>query len=151
MNFEEMVERAVNAKAKMGLRSNTMVRDSDIHCPKGYHPSNSTGLKVQTKGIIVKESKPKKSKLKESKLAKGKNPALPRSKSIKPGKISRTNKKSEYLKKKRDRKNNTSATRDNANGVEGGEKKRNDRDNGRCYNCQKKGHFLKNCPKAPKN
>ena len=32
-NFEEMVQRAVNLEAKVGLRSIIMVRDSDIYCP----------------------------------------------------------------------------------------------------------------------
>ena len=46
MDFEEMVQRAVNAEAKAGLRSSTMVRDSDIRCPKDHRPSNSTVAKV---------------------------------------------------------------------------------------------------------
>ena len=82
-----------------------------IACPK---------TKVQTQGSTAKESKPKESRLKDSKLANGKTPALPRTNE--PGKTSRQDKKKEYLKKKRDRKNSTPATKDNA--IEG-EKKRN--------------------------
>ena len=48
MNFEEMVQKAVNVEAKTGLRSSTMVRDSDICCPEDHRPSNNTTLKVQT-------------------------------------------------------------------------------------------------------
>ena len=33
IDFEEMVQKAVNAEAKAGLRSSAMVQDSDIHCP----------------------------------------------------------------------------------------------------------------------
>ena len=47
MNLEEMMQKAVNAEAKTSLRSSTMVRDSDVHCPKGYHPSHNISLKVQ--------------------------------------------------------------------------------------------------------
>ena len=100
-----------------------MVWDSDICWPRGYWFSNNTASKVQIQGTIAKESKPKKSSLKKLKLAKRKNPALPRSESTEPGKTSRTNKKREYFKKKRDQKNNTPATGDNANAVEGGKKK----------------------------
>ena len=48
IDFEEMVQRAVNAEAKAGLRSSAMVRDSDIRCPQGHRPSNNTASKVQT-------------------------------------------------------------------------------------------------------
>ena len=125
MNFEEIVQRAVNAETKVGLRSSTMVRNSDIRCPKNYRFSNSTALKVQTQGTIVKKSKPEKSKPKELKLAKGKNSALPHSESTEPGKISHIDKKREYLKKNRDQKNNILATGDNTNVVEGDKKKWN--------------------------
>ena len=55
-DFEEMVQRAVNAEVKASLRSSTMVRDSDIRCPRDHHPSNSTALKVQTQGTTAKDS-----------------------------------------------------------------------------------------------
>ena len=48
VNFEEMVQRAVNAEAKAGLKSTTMIQNSDIRCPRGYRPSNNTTSKVQT-------------------------------------------------------------------------------------------------------
>lgn len=51
--------------------------------------------------------------------------ALSRPESAKPDKIFCINKKKKYLKKKRDRKNTTPVTRDNANAIKGGEKKRN--------------------------
>ena len=48
MNFEEMVQKAVNAEVKAGLQSSTIVQDLDIRYPKGHCPSNSTASKVQT-------------------------------------------------------------------------------------------------------
>ena len=48
IDFKEMVQKAVNAEAKAGLRSSTMVRESDAHCPRGYRPSHNTSSKVQT-------------------------------------------------------------------------------------------------------
>ena len=146
MNFEKMVQIAVNAKAKAGLRSSTMVRELDARCPRGHHPSHNTSSKVHTQGTTAKEPRTEESRSKEAKLTDG----PPRSEYAEPGKTSRTNKRREYLekkKKKRDRKNNTPATGDNANEV--GEKKKKGDD--RCYNCQKKGHFSRNCPEPPKN
>ena len=63
MDFEEMVQRAVNAETKAGLRSSSMVRDSDIRCPRGHRPSNSTATKVQTQE--TKDSHPEEPKVKE--------------------------------------------------------------------------------------
>ena len=55
-NFEEMVQRAVNAEANASLRSSTMVRDSDVRCLKGHRPSYNTFSKVQTQGSSHKDS-----------------------------------------------------------------------------------------------
>ena len=50
MNFKEMVQRAVNAEPKSGLKSSIMVWDSDTHCPRDYRPSHNTSSKMQTQG-----------------------------------------------------------------------------------------------------
>ena len=136
MDFEEIVQRTVNAEAKADLRSSIMVRESDARCPRGYYPSHNTSLKVQTQETTAKEPRTKESRPKEAKLTNGKNLALPHSKSAEPGKTSCTDKRREYLEKKkqkRDRKNNTPATEDNPNAIEVGEKKK--RGNNRYYNC----------------
>ena len=68
MDFEEMVQRAVNAEVKAGLRSSTMVWDLDIYCPRGHRPSNNTTSKMQTQGTTAKDSfRPEKPKAKEIK------------------------------------------------------------------------------------
>ena len=46
IDFEEMVQSAVNAEAKAGLRSSTMVRELDARCPRGHCPSHNTSSKV---------------------------------------------------------------------------------------------------------
>ena len=46
MDFEEMVQKTVNAKAKVGLWSSTMIQDSDARCLRDYCPSNSTVSKI---------------------------------------------------------------------------------------------------------
>ena len=67
MNFEEMVQRAVNIEAKAGLKSSTMVRDLDACCPRGHRLSHNTSSKVQTQGSKdssrSEEAKPKDPKL----------------------------------------------------------------------------------------
>ena len=50
MGFEEMVQKAVNAEAKAGLRSSTIVQDSDVRCPRGHRPSHNTSSNMQTQG-----------------------------------------------------------------------------------------------------
>ena len=77
MDFEEMVQRAVNAEAKAGLRSSTMVRESDAHCPKGHRPSHNTASKMQTQGTSAKEPRPEESRIKEAKPAEEKAPVPP--------------------------------------------------------------------------
>ena len=102
-----------------------MVRDLDIHCPKGHCYSNIifTVSKGQTQEITIKKPCIKESKLKMLKLAKSKALILSCLKFTKPGKTFHIDKKKEYLKIKRDRKNMTLATRDQANTVKAGEKK----------------------------
>ena len=61
------MQKTVNIEAKIGLRSNTMVWNLDIYCPKSHCLSNSTAVKVQTKKTTVKELYPKKTKTKDLK------------------------------------------------------------------------------------
>ena len=145
MDFEEMVQRTVNAKAKTGLKSSTMVQESDIHCPSGHRPSHNTSLKVQTQETTTKKPRPKESRLKKAKLTNGKAPAPPRS--DEPAKPNHKKKKRELLKKKKD---STSTSRVNA--IEGKKKQSlGNTSQVTCYNCQNKGHFANKCPKLPKN
>ena len=67
IDFKEMVQRAVNAEFKAGLRSSAMVRDSDIRYPRGHRPSINTTSKVQTQGTIAKDSQQEEPKVKEVK------------------------------------------------------------------------------------
>ena len=92
---------------------------------------------METQGSTAKKSKSKESRPKDLKPTNEKTLAL--SCINKPRKPSRQDKKKKYFKKKRDRKNSTPATRDNA--IEG-EKKRNNQGDGKCYNCQKRAILL---------
>ena len=101
---------------------------------------------MQIKGSNAKESKLKESRPKYLKPVDHKTPLSPYSN--KPRKTSRKNEKKKYIKKKQNQKNSTPTTEDNA--MEG-EKKRNNHGDKKCYFCQKKSYFARNCPKYPKN
>ena len=132
-SFKEIVQRVINTEAKIGLKSSIMVRDVDSHCSKGHCLSQNTSAKMQTQGSTAKKSKPEKFKPKDLKPANMKTSAPPRTNKTK--KTSYQDKKKEYLKKKRDRKNSTPVIKNNA--IEG-KKKRNNWGDGKCYNCQKR-------------
>ena len=154
MDFEEIMQRAVNAEAKAGLRSSAMVRDSDICCPQGHHPSNSTASKVQTQGTSTKEPRPKESKIKEAKPAKKKTPAPPWTNAAESSEQDKKDKKDKKrrFREKREQSEDTPTIGDNAIDASKKKKKNRDRDtNGiTCYNCNKKGHFANTCIE-PKN
>ena len=155
-NFKEMVQKAVNAEAKAGLRSSIMVRDLDIRCPRGHCPSNSTISKVQTQKTSAKEPRPEESRPKEAKPAEGKAPVPPRTNAAEPSEQEKKDKKDQRDKKRRFRerreRNDTLATCDNAIDASKKKKKNRDRDTSRvtCYNCNKKSHFANTCTE-PKN
>ena len=46
MDFKEIVQKAINVKVKVGLRSSIIVWDLDARCPRDYHPSHNTSSKV---------------------------------------------------------------------------------------------------------
>ena len=117
LDFEKMVQRAVNSEAKASQRSRTMVLELDAHCPRGHRSSHSTSSKVQTQGTTAKEPRTKESRPKEAKSTNGKALTLPRS--DEPAKPNRKKKKREWLKKKKD---SSPATGDNV--IEAQKKKR---------------------------
>ena len=144
MNFEEMVQRAVNVKVKAGLRSSILIWDSDARCPQGHRPSHNTSSKVQIQETAAKELRTKKSKPKEVKLTNSKTPAPPRFNKL--AKPNCKKKRRQWLKKKKD----SLVTGNNA--IEG-KKKQTPGNTSQVtyYNCQKKGHFANKCTKPPKN
>ena len=69
VNFEKIVQKAVNAEAKAGLRSTILVRDSNIYCSQSHCPFNNIVSKIQTKETIAKDfSRSEKPKIKDPKL-----------------------------------------------------------------------------------
>ena len=144
MDFEEMVQMTVSTEAKAGLRSSTMVRDSDIRCSRGHRPSNSTAAKVQTQGS--KNSHPEEPKVKEVRPT--------RAEASKPSEQARKEKKKKRHQERRD-KDQTPASTANATEVQQQKKKKKNRDRDiskvTCFNCDKKGHYASTCTEPPKN
>ena len=144
VNFEEMVQRAVNVETKAGLKSTTMVQDSDIHCPQGHSPSNNTTSKMQIQGTAVKDSsRPEEPKTKDPKSV------SPRNNPAEPAKKEDKQKRFKYRQECTKEPKETPATIDNTVNAAKKMKKR-DTSKITCFNCNKKGHYASNCTK-PKN
>ena len=144
-SFEEMMQKTVNAEAKAGLRSSTMVWDLDARCPRGYHLSHNTSSKMQSQGSNKKDS----SRSKELK------PKDPKSAPIRDNAAAKLAKKKDRKdKKKRFRGQKREHTEEQkeqapATGINKAASKKKLKV--RCYNCDKKGHYANNCTKPPKN
>ena len=108
MNVEEMVQKAVKAEAKMGLRSCTIVRNSNIRDLRDHHLSHNTFLKMQIQRATTKKSRTIKSRPKEAKLINSKTATLLRSNES--AKLNRKKKRRKWLKKI---KNSTLGTKNN--------------------------------------
>ena len=99
INFKEIVQRAVNTEVKAGLRSSTMVRNSDICCPRNHCLSNSIASKIQKKKIIAKNFPQEEPKVKEVK------PILSRvAEASEPSKQARKDRKKKWHQEKRNKK-----------------------------------------------
>ena len=47
-NYEELVAKAVRAKAKAGLQPSSYIQETDQQVPRGNGPAHTTAHKVQT-------------------------------------------------------------------------------------------------------
>lgn len=132
-SFKEIIQRAVNIKAKPSLKSSIIVREANSYYPRGYCSSHNIFIKLQNQISTTKKSKPKKYKLKLSKFANKSFSILSyTNKFAKPT----CQKKEIVLEKNQKWKNSSIATGNNA--IEGGKKKKS---NKKCYNCIKN-HIL---------
>lgn len=67
VSFKEMLQRAINIKAKTSLKYNIIIRDLDIRWSRNHGFSKTTVSKVQTQETTIKNPFPKKLKAKETK------------------------------------------------------------------------------------
>ena len=140
-NFKEMVQRAINAEAKAGLRSSTIIRESDARCPRGHRPSHNTSSKVQIQGSSYKDSpRSKEPKPKDPK------PAPSRDNAAEPAKKEDRKKKKKRLRSQRRKHTGeqTPATRVNTKALKKKIK-------AKYFNCTKKSHYANEYTKPPKN
>ena len=144
MDFEEIVQRAVNAEAKAGLRSSTMVRELDARCHRGHRLSHNTFSKVQTQGTTIKGSRSEEPKPKDPKLA------LSHDNAAEPAKKKDRKEKKKRLQNQR-REHTGEQTPTTGVNTKAPKKKLKTR----CFNCNKKGHYANEytepCHKPPKN
>ena len=141
-----MVQKTVNAETKAGLRSSTMVRDSDVCCFRGYRLSHNTSSKMQTQGSSHKDSpRSEKPKLKDPKPAPSRNDAAEPTK-----KEDSKDKKKKLQNRRRERNKQTPAIGDNTKAPKK-KKKRRDPSEITCFNYNKKDHYANNCTEPPKN
>ena len=141
IDFEEMVQKAVNMEANLGPRSSTMVRDSDAHCPRGHRSSQNTFSKVQTQGSSHKDlPRSEKPKPKDPKPAPScDNVAEPAKKEDKKNKKKRLqNQRQEHICEQ------TPTTDDNT-------KAPKKKIKARCFIYNKKSHYANECTKPLKN
>ena len=141
MDFEEMVQKTVNTKAKVGLRSSTMVWKSDACCPKGHRLSHNTSSKLQTQSFSHKNS-PRSEKFKPKDL----KPASSHDDAAEPAK--KENKKNKKKRLQNQRREHISK-QTSATGVNTKAPKKKIK--ARCFNCNKKSHDANECSKPPKN
>ena len=147
IDFEEMLQRAINAEAKASLRSSAMVRDLDICCPKSYRSSNTTS-KVQTKETIAKEPRFKESKSKDTKAV--------RANAMEPSKQNKKDKKDQWDKKRRfwerrESKKIPAIGNNVINGSKKNSKKKRDISKVTYLNCDKKSYYASNWTEPPKD
>ena len=139
-----MVQRAVNVKTKAGLRSSTIVRDSDTRCPKSHRPSHNTSSKLQTQGS-KDPSRSKKPKLKDPK------PAPSRDNAMEPAKKENRKNKKKKLQNRRWEWNKQILPTGNNTKIPKKKKKRHDPSGVTYFNCNKKVHYASGCIKPLKN
>ena len=156
VSFKKMIQKTVNAKAKVSLKSSIKVWDLDICWSRGHRSFNSisTSSKVLTQKTIIMKSRFKEFRPKKANLAKKKASVAPQTNVAKFSKHGKKNKKRQKAKvwehrqyHVREQKEQILATNTNVTDVESKKKYLKIM----YYNCNKKVNNLKSCPKPPKN
>ena len=145
----------MRAKAKVGLRPSSYMRETDLSYLRGNRPTHTIAHKVKTQGAGKNHCRD------DSKTSKG-SASTPASASTQDSKLSdrakaKKDKKKKYYQGKRDSRepkdSTTPASGINAAEFGGKERRRNKKDVSKItyFNCNKKGHYSNKCPELPKN
>ena len=137
-SFEDTIQKAVDAEAKTALRTRSVTREIDQHCPQGTRPANSTAAKSQS------------SPMKDPKVEESKSRTQEATSPYRPERTETSDRKARKEKKKRHRRDqarrgsvSTSVTGVNASSPSVGV--RRELSQVTCYNCREKGHYARNC------
>ena len=149
-DYEELVAKAIRAKAKAGLRPSSYVRETDQQVSRGNRPAHTTAHKVQTQGAMKNHcgnvSKAKGSTSTQEVTTQRTNEAEGSEKARKEKKKSRRI-------RRRDQEDSTLATGVNTTDTSKrshDRPKKSDPADVTCYRCNKKGHYANNYTE-PKN
>ena len=141
--WEELVEKAIEAEAKVSLLPSPFVRDMDQRCPRGNRPATLTKSQTSSARDPRDEPSEKAQNPKPSHSSRSENSETSDPKA-------RKEKKKKYRREQaRKDSGSTPATSVNMTEASGGARK--DMSQISCYNCTKKGHYSRNCPEPRKN
>ena len=156
-NLDQMVKKAVDAKAKSALRPRSSTKEIDQNCPRGSRPANFTVGKSQSSAI--KNPQTEEPKVRGTKSASGPPQRFNNNELF--DKAQKEKKNKQYQKDWERQKGSTPATRVNA--VKMSEQKKKNKDLSHSdrmtrdvnqdtyWNCNQKGHYLNACPEPSKN
>ena len=160
-SFEELVQKAVNAEAKAALRPCSTTREMDQHCPWGTWPANSTVAKGQGNSLKDPRVKAKpKSRAQESKATTRDSDSedeptpsqsLHRSshhslQSHPSEQVRATSDKKTRREKKQQRRRDYERAQINSGTPNASGRTPQDLADVACFNCDRKGHYARNCP-----
>ena len=146
-SWEELVKKAIDAEAKASLQPPSILREMDQRCPRGNRPAHSTVAKSQASSTRDPRDDP---------VEKPPPPSAPKPSNSSPAGSSETSDKKAWREKKKHRRldqqwdqgrKDTSFTP--ATGANSGTRK--DMSQITCFNCNKKGHYSRNCSEPRKN
>ncbi len=132
--WEEVVEKAGDAEAKVNLQPPFYVRDINAKCPKGHHPS-------------AKKDKEDTYRKPQNEASKNKDKAKSHSSSTSANQLQTQAPENN----KRGRWGGHPATGVNATEVAKKDKAPKDLSHIECYTCHQKGHYATKCPDQPKS
>ena len=151
-SWDELVEKAINAEAKVSLQPTSIIREMDQRCPRGNRPLAVS----KSQASSTRDSREEPSDKAQSQDLNSSHSSQPHSSQSEnigetsDKKARKEKKKQRRLEDERARKDSTLATGINASNVPNGGT-RKDLSYITCFNCDKKGHYVTKCPEPRKD